>query len=654
MKHWLGILGQSAKEKLLDLNRTGEIDLNRAKQFYEDNWALSVEETIRRFVPLNPIWYENGRDKIGLAIHGVIFPRERGIDDLFDNPSDYFKTIIKKHKNNFRRLPLEFYNGVFVGLILKPRENEYYLFNSFLNHIPLYYFKNNNNIYFSTNISLLSKCLTNGSSLNDNGILEYLENGTNISDNTIIRGVYCLTKSSILGYRKKKLTTSHYYVFPSEATILRKAKLVDKSHALWQEGIRKLYSKRINFGLGLTGGVDSRLIYAEWQNKHNLITFTGTHSGHPDYVIAHMLTQKVGYEKEHVLEDYSNFSRETLIESFIEYLKLLDNPLTLNDIAIKKQIEWRKNHNIEVQLHGLGGEILGGELYYFSKSSFSGLMKLVMPFKYNKMRLRTKEFYKVLIKLGLHNFVGNSLFGYFKGDHYIDDYNEFMYDFIVNSLNNYINTADYCENYLERFRAIYKHPNLLYYRFLAAREFYEFMSPYFSIDFVDFLMRIPLHFRNDRKLTLNIMRTYYPQVSNVILSGSIFAPDCPFWLYKVSKPFTKGLNAMRIKIPYLQPRTTRMAYKYDPLDFYLDHKIKKFMATVISTSDIINDKVQHELTKFCSLDKLDYNNFRGCWEKIRRLFCLTLAEKRFSLKYKEYCQYIDNTWNYVKDRTNSG
>jgi len=616
MNNWI-LLYTKDKELLQRTVPNGNYAVNNGM-----NWTLYAEESTVHIFPPKVIWSSENKSGIGIFINGLVYPNNTTLDAICAKPLEYLQSLIDRRVDDFESIPLDFHDGVFHGLLFNTAKQEIIAFNSYLNHAPLYYYSSHEIVVLSSSISLITETFRDQISFDTSGIDEYVRYGINLSNNTIIKNLRCLQKASILRIKHGILSEKVYSPFPQQENSWTKERAGERLHELWEYNMSQYANTARGLGLGVTGGVDSRLIIAAWNKSIPLLPFTGSNTLDSDYLVAHRLCKILGYNN-HTVEDYTVLNKEAVQNSFIEYLCNVDNPLTTSTFVLQEQIEWRKSKGIDIQLYGNGGETIGGEHYYLSRSSMKGIVRMMLPFKetpFTNNFERTKH----LIVMGLR---GRSIQN---TDHHLLSYvktpesDEQLESSINKIVLPFLNDTKTEEMFLERFRALYKYSNLLYYNFLSCRSHYELVSPFFSKLMMDFALTLPITVRNDRKLVLAVLKKYYPAASQVILTGSIFSPNAPHSLYKFTKPVIKGLNAKKMKIPYLQwylqPHT-------DPINIAYDEKIALFMNNVISTSDLI---------KKSSTSTDEFTRWR--------LFTLVLAEKRFMLSMQQYREFLTSIW----------
>lgn len=594
--------------------------LSGAEQsFGEANVWFFANENYPTGIPNRIVW----NNHLGIVLHGIVFPKSCSIDHFAANPDPVLKEILAKHMDAPEYIPYEFSNGSYVGFIIDSKKGTFYAFTSFLNSIPLYYCLHKEILYVSTDLQRLAKLCRKSLSGLTGGLIEYYHLGTNLSVNTAISGLFSVPKGAYIKFDGKKLETDYYYILPSDEANISFSDTVDAFDVLWKQNLSALNSQKFRFGLGFTGGVDSRLILAGWPEIDNLITFTGGSPNNPDYILAHHIAEKLGIAQNHYLEDYTHADK---LKGYADVLKISDNPLLQNSSHFMDQFLFRKSMGFTYEFIGLT-EFLGGVYHYTSRTSLSGLIKSSLPVT-KLAKVSGKEAYMEAVRLGVRENMFEEILQLLDSGKR-NEYASLSYE-TIDLIKNQVNANDVFETFIERFRHIHKMANLLTWNKLPGRIFNELISPSLNIQLTDFAAKTPLRYRDQRRLLLAWIKRYHPGFAGFVLSGSIFNPGNPWIFHKTFNPAIKSLNALGFKIPFLQWYLNRQN------DMVLQHRVEFdiFQDTICQNSDFLRS------TEFGQLQESHQKHKLRRW----RLFNIALLEKRINLDDQQYEDFISQAY----------
>jgi len=616
-KFFISIYGKDRKNTLLKL----------------DNYIS--QDTIVTDTPMctyyvNNIYYTGlpnkpiNEDYVDLLLHGIIFPYNMTLDQFSEQPELYLKEMISKHRNDLSRLPYSIRNGSYCGVAYDETNDEFYAFTCFLNSIPLYYAIIDNCLIVGTDLILIAQLLGLELDLSQ-GLIEYYILGTNLSNMTAFDQIKTIPKGGYLKYKDGSIFVDYYYIMPEEKPVKNFDECVEEFAYLWEENVNALHSEKFNYGLGLTGGIDSRLILSAMKNKRKPILFTGSHPNHPDYLIAKKITSSLGLNN-HYLEDYRFVDR---LNGYAEFCSMADNPLLANTIHTHQQMLFRKEKGLVYEFSG-SINLYGGEHYYSDRRSYKDtiLRSITLP---NTKVDNSREGIQTVISELVRNMA------------LYDDLSFIAKKDVVDFWANIENTYYYClkqigkptskEFILERLRHIYKSTNLLSWNSLAGRRYNEFISPEMNISLTNFASCIPLKYRDSRRILLAYLKKYHPETAKFVLSGYVFNANSPWFIYKGLSNYIKAFNAMGYKIPVLQWYIKRRS----STDFGNQPEILAFQKAICAKANIITE------TPLISIfQKYPNNPIR-----LMRLFNIALLQIRLEMGEDNLRDFLINEINYT-------
>jgi len=604
----------------------------KLRGYFDNN--VTITNTLMCTYFVNNIYYTGLPDKpviednVELFLHGIVFPYNVTIDEFSDYPDLYLKRMINQYRNDLSRLPYAIRNGSYCGIAYNATDDIFYAFTCFLNSIPLYYAQIGSSLIVSSDFCLLAQLLDLKLKVSK-GLIEYYILGTNLSENTAFDEIKTIPKGGYLKFKGNSIKIDYYYTMPEEEKPARKFDdYVDEFANIWEENVNSLHSDKFVYGLGLTGGVDSRLIFSAMKNKNKPILFTGSHPKHPDYLIAKKMTSSFGLTN-HYLEDYRFVDRLT---GYAEFCSMPDYPLLANTFYTTQQMDFRKNHNISYELNGLS-EFLGGVYHYFDRRSITSLIKFSKPVK--RTPIKINSLYQ-LIKLGLRNQTFDEDIYLFGGE-FVKSYPQYkmqIQELLIPQLGIFYDA----ETFLERFRHIHKMSNLLVWSVLGKRRINELLSPSMNIEMTDFACKIPLEMRDARRIELAYLKRYHPETAKFVLSGYIFSANAPWIIYKGLSNYIKSLNALGIKIPIFQWYITHTSYPN--LGNLLE--IKELQKKICSKSNIIKDTIFNRLFLQYSNDSL----------RLMRLFNIAILQNRLEKGEDNLKNFLIEEMNNIREYQN--
>lgn len=592
----------------IQITKSDDKNVNNTIKFEsgEINFSRIHIKDNHKFNRVNKIVWDDSK-QVGIYIYGYYHLVHKYIKER-----DWKKSlisIVNLYKDDLKSIPNCFANGMYVGIIIDKRNNNYYIFNNHFNHLPVFLYQDRNAIYISTEFDYITQNVQN-TVIEPNVIMEYLTFGMNYTDRSILSGVKIIGKCTLIKYSSadNQLTESLYYDFPERNNNNQNfSSYIEEFFALWQDVNSKfLLDSDKKHSLGLTGGLDSRLILGETYKYDNIFYNTGNSINNPDYIVASRLTKALGISNKHCLEDYENNKQDKFTE-YIKYLSEFNYPMHFSIPASNRQLNWKKEQEIDIQITGNGGEYIGGEHYYTKRDSFLGVLKLSSGYLPKEKKLNNEDFYNLLILVSRAK----------KSDTIFNDcdINKDIYfqSYVKKISNQLIKETQNQSYYLEKARLLYKFTDLLQYAFLGIKNDVELISPFFDLELINFASIIPLDYRKNRKLVYNLIKHKYPIVAKEIIEGSVFSLKAPHYIFSTTKPLLKGLNKKGIKIPYFQNYIKKKTYN----DSQSNAKIQRFKKEFL--------KQANQKYKYFNQNQVETTNSKVTIERAFNV-CLTIMK----------------------------
>lgn len=177
-------------------------------------------------------------------------------------------SIVKKiiEFNFFKTNVLNEINGEFVIILENHNTNEIHIINDRFSSIPLYYTEINGKFFVSSNYIDLVKKTELKLNLNKLSLFEFIYFKRLHSEDTYDKNIFFLKAGSILSFQKKIKLTNYIRneILDNNYSLDENAKLL--SFYVEQAINRKINSKYEEYGLFLSGGLDTRFITASLNN----------------------------------------------------------------------------------------------------------------------------------------------------------------------------------------------------------------------------------------------------------------------------------------------------------------------------------------------------------------------------------------------------
>jgi len=659
MIFWAGVFG--GNERVINHIVQNQNSFGNCEMYQDNNWCIMYSENKSFPFSAKPVWH-NQESKIMMSIDGWFVLNNTTLDASIINHKQVQSSLLERiNRISEENILAEFRNGIFNGIIIKPQENEILLFNDLLGLQPLYYTIKNKQLIFSTKITILMQLIKKIKSLEDetneneliwdnNAITEFLQFGFTI-DSTIMPNIKRLPPNSVLKISKDNINIHKIKYFGLNNFHNSNQDRLQMVKEKWESAIGAIATPSNKISLALTGGLDSRLIFAEWPYKKELRTFTGIKKDQPDFILAKQLTDIFDSDNKHILECYDDKSVDEIIESFIVTLKKVDNPLFLPYFKPEITFRWKLNRNMQYILSGIGGEIMGGDYIHQNRKISTLIKEAFFPIQETQIDNSKATFNSRLnlIKTMFH--YDKSIISCLK-DNYIAENREYQ-RYIKEkywSVEGRIGNFQSIESYLERMRLVIKIP---YFRFYSqSREYYETCMPFLGKYLLNYLVSIPPSVRGKRRLQFQLLNRYYREMEGVKVTSSFLAQSKPYMFHKIFQPFVKGINTgLRKRIPFFQSKQLNFSSDTSPRESASTSKrFKKLVIAIILGSNLYNKKINSLLLKYSNQKEKKYTKIYSINMRIWKLFCLALAEKRFSYSTQQYHEWIDQ----MNERTSSG
>jgi len=291
-----------------------------------------------------------------------------------------FKLFIKYGKNF-----ISFIEGIFSIAVIDIKKSEIHLFRDFTGVKPLYYLRNEDGFFFSSEAWFLYSI--SNKQLNYQALSYYFELGFSPIDETLIKNVCKVSPGEKISYNFSNSTINKDYFFKLDYKENSK-KIININEV--QDDLTKAIKKNLisdtKIGIFLSGGVDSSLILLLSKNMGvEIEAFTSFFlpenkykKFNTDYYYAKRVCDENNIKLNKVLIDEND---ESTKKELLNFLSNLDEPLpNLNILNSYLQAKSAKDMGCKVILTGDGAdEIFGGYkryrfAYYANKFKYLSLI----------------------------------------------------------------------------------------------------------------------------------------------------------------------------------------------------------------------------------------------------------------------------------------
>lgn len=301
-------------------------------------------------------------DEKGNAIffQGEIYNRnDLGINDALNDIEDTSKKLFQYIKAHGISALLRIINGIFAFAYYDIEEDKVYLVRDHAGIFPLYYYKSEKGIMFSSEVKEFIKAGVEPK-LSPGGVFSYLANQSAQEPFTLIENIRALGPGELLEYHCGDINIRQYW---NPANRIQESD--DKYDSFEEAGQRlcDLIHDAINdrmiagrkTGILLSGGIDSSAIVAISRILNpigDIHTFTVTHD---NVAYDERYYASLAAKKNHTIEHDLHISDEMIGQSIFEALDLADLP-SLDGINSYFSSKLIKDAGFDTVVSGLGGE----------------------------------------------------------------------------------------------------------------------------------------------------------------------------------------------------------------------------------------------------------------------------------------------------------
>lgn len=324
--------------------------------------------------------YNEEEDKL-IFFNGEIYNYEELKKDLLEKEHK-FKTnadteVILHGYEEYGKDILNKLRGMFAFVIYDINKKELFGARDFFGIKPFYYYKDNNEFIFGSEIKSFLAHPNFKKELNKEMLQKYLTFQYSVGEDTFFKNVYKLKPGHYFTYKDNKMTIKKYYEVEFNPDN-------EKSLEEFKKGIREVIDDSIKahkvsdveVGSFLSSGVDSSLI-ATLSNVDKTFTVGYVEKKYSEIDYAKDLSEKLGVE--HITKE---ISKEEYFDNFSNIQYYMDEPLADPSAIALYFVANLASKHVKVALSGEGSdEIFGGYNIYHEPYSVSWYYKIPYPIR---------------------------------------------------------------------------------------------------------------------------------------------------------------------------------------------------------------------------------------------------------------------------------
>ena len=230
-------------------------------------------------------------------------------------------------ENNF----IKDLNGEYNILIYSKINKELFLFNDRFASRKLFYTKRNDDLFVASEKKVIFAALSEKPEINSYGLMELFTLSHNLGDTTIFQNIKALPPASILSVKQGNLTINKYWElnFGENSSKIKPNELVQQMAAALKNAAEKKYRGRNKLGLGLSGGLDSRVVAVTIPaDIRPLFARTYGEKGSNEVLVANRIAERLNFN--HVIHTPHQIELSKIIypivwraESYVSFINLL-------------------------------------------------------------------------------------------------------------------------------------------------------------------------------------------------------------------------------------------------------------------------------------------------------------------------------------------
>jgi len=439
-------------------------------------------------------------------------------------------------------------SGMFNLLIFDENKMKIILINDRFGLLPLFYYTGDDEFIFSPEMKGILNCKHEKSfNLNFDALSEYLYFGHLIGEKTYFDEIKLLPPASVLEYDLLNCKMNIYSYWKPEYSengyeSTSENKLVDELYKSIKKSLDRFSMLNKNFSVLLSGGLDSRTIYALSDMHINSYTFGFPWSSEIKYS---KRVTNIGQKGSHFI--WTDTSK-TLLRTAEENTELIENLQGLNNsrlIEVGKKI---RHNNEEIVFDGYLGDVLFGGTYFTKRKKNIRDTLANILFGYNEFVMKddSKKIENILYK-SHESLSDNTLQKILSSELYEKIKTRARKGLIteIEEAKKEIGNIKYTENFIDYFLINYSRGRR-YIKLggILLNNFIETVCPFFDYEVFDTYLKIRPKYRAFHRIYFMLYSKKLDEYARIPSTVTKVSPKTPFIFH----------NFMRYWVPFYSRR----------------------------------------------------------------------------------------------------
>ena len=534
---------------------------------------------------------------------------------LRENDAEYCLHLYEEYGSEaFAKL-----NGSFLIALYNLKSHELLLVNDRFSSRPLFYYYDDKQLIFGTQLRPLLKFPDLPRRLDLQAIFEFFTFQRILSDRTFYKDVKVLLPASILRFQNGKISLSRYWTMQYKDELHSEKYYVEALANSLKRAVRRRTRGNYRFGILLSGGLDSRAVLAAMDKMP--VAFTLGDFRNTEVRIAQDIAETKGCKHVFLKRDWNHYP--TLLEEAVD----IGDGMYRFDHAHFLGFLSRIREDTDILLHGHGLDYTFQGLYLplarlrivtkaipcfmLSRLTVATLpAALVEKLKYSTKDESPEELFQRRISNQFGRFINRSI-------------QEIIIEGKTIYGSNVYNAWDYFV-----LHSLFKHFTFL--NFLCVRAYMNERTIIFDNDLFDLYLSMPPGFRLKGRVFRKVLRKIAPEFAAILNANTGLRADMPIaleWVLTISRGALRKIHILpRPQLPH--PAFTNGSWpKMSELIRY-NEKLKQLIWNTIHDEECINP----EIFNVKSIETMFERHLKGEREFTALLFLL-LTFGRWHKKY---------------------